>query len=114
MSTTQVYVPDTFLQNWGTAREDIEAEVENGTHHNLLVAGSVLAKLDQGQPAKRGRGTGVLIRVTPAEAKWLAGEARYRWEFECTDAYGLEASERNWTAGRAARRLLDTLERIEA
>lgn len=93
--TIRVYLPMTFIQDAQEGDPDMWPLWER------------ILSLPE---ARRGRGTGRWVELTPAEAEAIRKEAEYRAEYWLTDAYGVEevtADER--TAGRAARRVAQAI-----
>jgi len=109
----KVFVSTLFLEDWQPAREDWEGEVENDQHSQELsaVVRSTCRKLREATVVRRGRGNGVWVDLTEAEADWLHGEARYRWEFWLTDNYGVEDRSTGRGYGLAAMRLAELIEK---
>lgn len=66
-----------------------------------------IEKIDSGKVIKRGKGYTIVVELTEDEARFLKQEALYRYEFNATNEYGVE--DKDYVAGRAARKIYDAL-----
>lgn len=113
--TVVIQVPGRFGDDWESARESWEMDLEGGSDAGMTparaeAARSALAKYAAGTWVKRGKGDTMTLTLTLEEAKWFRGEALYRYEFNGgnNNPYGCEDPDPS--DRRAAKVLLDRLD----
>jgi hypothetical protein len=101
-----VKIPSKFIHDWSSAAESYITDIEQGIQYDQPVK-QTIDKIENGQIVKRGKGYTVVVELTEDEAKFLKEEALYRYEFNSTNEYGVE--DKDYVAGRAARKIYDAL-----
>ena len=81
-------------------------DIDQGIEYNQPVKATI-EKIDSGKVIKRGKGYTIVVELTEDEARFLKQEALYRYEFNSTNEYGVE--DKDYVAGRAARKIYDAL-----
>lgn len=111
----RVTIPLRWLDDWQSPRESLEYEVWEGSEVHpepqRSIIRSVLAKIKEAEA--QWSGGRMTIDITVDEARWLRGEAEYRWEFNQPfrfNNYGVEEPDR--AACLASKRLMDSCDKI--
>jgi hypothetical protein len=95
MNTYKISVPGHFVSDWSTSSEGHASDIEKGTSDPITAQAyvEVFKALTDTEPRKHGRGTRYVIELSEQGVRFLAGEAKYRYEYNApskSNTYGCE------------------------
>lgn len=102
----KVKIGSKFIYDFESVAESWLSEVEWGTTPQEAV--STIAKMNDAKRIKSGKGFYIEIELTLEEAKFLKGEALYRYELNGTNEY--DVIDKDYGAARSAKKIYEALE----